>query len=251
MIGKLEIRLQTEGRINHQMSSLFHGAMMELLSEEYATFLHQSRIHPYTQHLEQRNGEWYWIVCAMNRDSIQQIIREGVFKADKIYLKQHDMKIRFADKKLEVIPYRELTDLFYQETASRYLDIQFMTPTAFKQRGRYVFYPDIRCIYQSLMNKYDAAVEEEQYLDEETLDELCERTEIVHYDLRSTYFHLEGVRIPSFYGRMTIRVGGTQTMANFANTLVRFGTYAGVGIKTSIGMGAIRTINQEGGKKHD
>ena len=250
MIGKLEIRLQTDGILNHQMSSVFHGAMMGLLSEEYATFLHESRIHTYTQHLEQRDREWYWIVCALNPDAVQQIFHEGILKADRLYLKKHDLEVRFADTRLQMISHQELTDWFYQETGSRYLNIQFLTPTAFKQRGRYIFYPDIRCIYQSLMNKYDVAVDEERYLDEETLDELCEHTEIVRYDLKSTSFHLEGVRVPAFYGKMTIRLSGTQTMANFANILFRFGEYSGVGIKTSIGMGTIRLI-EGGGRKHD
>lgn len=250
MIGRLEIRLQTDGIINHQMSSLFHGAMMELLSNEYATFLHESRIHPYTQHLEQQNGEWYWIICALNQDAVLEILQNGLSKTDKILLKKRNQEIRFAEKKLETIPYQKLTECFYSESSSRYMDIQFLTPTAFKQRGRYVFYPDIRCIFQSLMNKYDASVENERYLDEETLDELCEHTEVVRYDLKSTSFHLEGVRIPSFYGKITLRFGGTQTMANFANILFRFGTYSGIGIKASIGMGAIRII-EEGGKKHD
>ena len=37
-------------------------------------------------------------------------------------------------------------------------------------------------------------------------------------------------------------------MADFANLLFRFGTYSGVGIKTALGMGAIKLM-EKGGKK--
>ena len=250
MFGKLEIRIRAEGELNYQMSSLFHGALMELLSEEYAEFLHQSRVHPYSQHLEHRNGAWYWILCALNKDAIQQIFQEGILRVNRIFLKKPGIEVRFVDVRSEQISHRELAKWFYQAIGSRYLDIQFLTPAAFKQRGKYIFYPDMRCIYQSLMNKYDA-VSEEVWLDEDALDELCEHTEVVRYDLKSTYFHLEGVRIPSFYGQMTIRIGGTQTMANFANLLLRFGEYSGIGVKASIGMGAIRINLKERTKREN
>ena len=62
--------------------------------------------------------------------------------------------------------------------------------------------------------------------------------------MRSTRFHLEGVTIPSFIGEVTIKITGPQMMVNLANMLAAFGEYAGIGIKTSIGMGAVE-INRE------
>lgn len=96
------------------------------------------------------------------------------------------------------------------------------------------------------MNKYDAAVGENVMLDEETLDQLCEKAQIVRYDLKSVNFSLEGVRIPAFIGKITIKMNGTKTMTDFANMLIEFGTYAGVGIKTALGMGYIRQIKERG-----
>lgn len=81
-------------------------------------------------------------------------------------------------------------------------------------------------------------------VDEETLEQLCENAQIVKYDLKSVNFPLESVRIPSFIGKITIKMNGTQTMANFAKMLFEFGTYSGVGIKTSIGMGCIKLLER-------
>ena len=72
---------------------------------------------------------------------------------------------------------------FYESDSSPYIQLHFMTPTAFKQKGRYLFYPDIRCIFQSLMNKYDSAVRDEIMADEDTLEQLYESSQIIRYDL--------------------------------------------------------------------
>ena len=65
-------------------------------------------------------------------------------------------------------------------------------------------------------------------------------TSIQQYQLRSTAFSLEGVKIPAYLGTIALRVRGTNTMADFANLLLQFGEYSGVGIKTSLGMGAYK-----------
>ena len=41
-------------------------------------------------------------------------------------------------------------------------------------------------------------------------------------------------------GELGIYISGTETMARYARLLFRFGEYAGVGIKTAMGMGALR-----------
>ena len=115
---------------------------------------------------------------------------------------------------------------------------------SFKSYGRYINYPDLRLIYQSLMNKYDSVLKEASMFDEDTLDMLVEGSEIVKYNLRSYLFPLQGVKIPSFFGSMTIKVTSTDTAAKFIRLLLEFGEYSGVGIKTGLGMGAIQIVRQ-------
>ena len=80
--------------------------------------------------------------------------------------------------------------------------------------------------------------------DEETLKQLTECVSVPAYQLRSARFPLEGVKIPAFLGRMMLQVRGSGTMARYIRLLVRFGEYSGAGIKTGMGMGALRM--QEG-----
>jgi len=244
MLGRLEMKFGVQENLNYQMSSLFHGVLMEQLSAQYGEYLHQSRLHPYTQHLECRRKEWFWVINTLNQEAAKQIIHSALLPMEYVQVKQRGLEIPIQQKRFEECAYQELADQFYFAECGRYIQVHFITPTAFKQQGRYVFYPDLRCIYQSLMNKYDGAVKEESMCDEDTLQELCRNSEIKQYDLKSTWFYLEGVKIPSFIGKITIRLKGTQTIANFANMLFRFGTYCGIGIKTALGMGAIRLIGR-------
>lgn len=43
MLAKLELKLKAEQEITYPMASLFHGALIEMLPEEYAEYLHLSR----------------------------------------------------------------------------------------------------------------------------------------------------------------------------------------------------------------
>ena len=171
-----------------------------------------------------------------------------MWKIEYILIKKHDLKVLIVKKNYMETTYKELMDHFYEDDGKRYIQIHFLSPTAFKQNGRYLFYPDLRCVFQSLMNKYDSATAENTMHDEDTLEQICEHAQVIRYDLKSVSFSLEGVKIPSFIGKITIKLHGTDTMANFVNMLFEFGEYSGVGIKTSLGMGYMKIIN-EGGRK--
>lgn len=245
MIGKLEMKLESPEKLSYRMGALFHGALMEMLPEDYAEYLHRSELHPYSQYLSFRNQECYWTVCCLNEEAVNYIIRDTLQYIESIEIRKENLQIGIVQKNYQEIRYSELANRFYEREGKRYVQIHFLTPTAFKQQGRYLFYPDIRCVYQSLMNKYDAAVRDESMVDEETLQELCENTQIVRYDLKSTQFSIEKARIPAFVGKITLKLSGTKTMASFVNLLVEFGEYSGVGIKTALGMGAIK-VTKEG-----
>jgi CRISPR-associated endoribonuclease Cas6 len=121
-----------------------------------------------------------------------------------------------------------------------------LTPCAFKSRGKYVLMPTLKLIYQSLMNKFDSNAVDFSIKSDEVLEQLETYSEIVGYNLRSTHFHLEGVRIPSFVGRIGIKVHGPQPLVNLVHFMLAFGEYSGVGIKCALGMGGIRIIKKGG-----
>lgn len=63
MPSRLDMTLSGAEQLNYQMASLFHGALMEMLPEAYVAELHESMLHPYTQHLEMRGHLIIQLLC--------------------------------------------------------------------------------------------------------------------------------------------------------------------------------------------
>lgn len=240
MLSGLELKLGSDKPISSKMVSVFHGAVMELLPSDYAQILHLPELKPYTLHMERRGDDYYLICTTMNRDAYILMIENVLLKLDVFHIRHHDQDVHIVDKKLFTQDKKEISHAFYNQDCGNMVQIQFVSPTAFKKNGTFIFFPDIRLIYQSLMNKYDAVSDTESFLDIDVLEKLTQATKIVSYNIRSEYFHVEGVRIPAFVGNIKLRISANQTMVNFANMLFEYGKYSGVGVKCSLGMGAIR-----------
>lgn len=250
MPSLLKMKLKCDESINYNMSSLFHGFLMEKLPTDYVEFLHKSQLHPYTQHLELRDNTWFWVITCLDDTADKIIIRDFLLDLKYIKLKSRNISLSVGEKEYKNVGFDKLNEIFYKRTPERRINIDFITPTAFKRQGEYLFYPDIKCIYQSIMNKYDILFDKENMIDDDTLDELSNKTKIIRYKIRSVRFDMEGIFIPGFIGQITFKISGTDTLANFADFLFKFSEFSGIGIKTSLGMGSIRLF-QKGELEND
>lgn len=252
MLSVLNIELESEKNkiFSYQKTSLFQGVLMEQIDSAYAEELHQNGLKPYSQRIMSTDCRIIWQIKTLNQEAYEQIINP-LMSADfsSVLLKHDDMKLQVLDKSLSVSSYKKLIDTYYLGECPRIVKIQFTSPTSFKQNGRYVFFPDIHLLYNSLMNKYDAFAENETIGMEEVLEQLTEYSEMISYNLCSTMFHLEGIKIPAFKGSITLKIRGPQPLVNLAHLLFRFGCYSGVGIKTAMGMGAMEIVEKE--ENHD
>ena len=248
MLSKLKmvLRSETDHSMSINMASAMHGVLMELIKPDYAEYLHTESMRPYSQYLSISGEDMIWTVSALSDDAYENIIK--ILLADEldgIYLKRHDMKLKITSRELTQLPEKDLSASFYREDSSRFIKIRFASPTAFKQSGRYTFYPDLSCIYGSLMRRMDLVSDKNRMYDDDLLEELARQSEIIRYDLRSVNYHLEGVKIPAFTGWITIKVRGAQSLVNYVNMLMRFGEFSGTGIKTSLGMGALKILKKQ------
>lgn len=243
MLAKLQMRLRTkqEEFFSMEKASLFQGALMEQIDQSYVEELHRPGLHPYRQSLFLKDGAWIWEVAALNREACERILVPLSTETFTGFTIQHNqVKVSIETKTLSAEPYEKLFREFYEEESKGYYSVWFMTPTSFRKNGHYLFYPDLRCVFQSLMNKYTAASEEESMDSAETLQQLADTSRIMRYDLRSVLFQAEGVKIPAFKGNILIKNTGPQTLKNYLELLFRFGEYSGIGIKCAMGMGNIR-----------
>jgi len=167
-------------------SSMFQGVLMEWISTEYAEKLHTGGWNPYAQYIKKIQNEWYWIVSIFNEEAYQEIVPVILSEEkNEIELKRDHLTIPIIEKMIEEIDTNDLLNQFYFKDAPRTIRIRFITPTAFKQNGQYLFMPDIGCILQSMIHKYDAVTTNTGNIDEKILSELKQNLRIQQYNLRS------------------------------------------------------------------
>ena len=240
MLSSLKVEL--DGEIdksrNDLLGSLFQGFIMENIDTDYADTLHVSTLHPYSQYVTMKDDRIIWTLNTLNTEAKEKIA-DKVKKMEKINIKYKGNEYKIVSTKEESISYQNLVKESYLKDGGRRLKVTFLTPTSFKQDGRYVIFPTVRLIFQSLMMKFDKSSSDMEVFGKDILETFENYTEITMYKLRSTYFHLDGTKIPAFIGDITITVKGPAQLVNLANLLLKFGTYSGVGIKTGIGMGGI------------
>ena len=242
MYAKLRMELDSTA-VNFQQSSNFQGVIMETIAPAYAARLHGNQLNPYSQCITKENDKVIWSVKALNEEAYENIILP-VSKLTDITLRKKQISMSVYNKTVTVKDEKELVKEFYDKKCSKYLEVKFQTPTSFKSDGKYIIYPDLGLIYASLMRKYSAASEEFDMFDEETLEALVEQREIVRYRLNTVPFPLEKIKITGFTGNICIHIRGTETMARYVRMLLEFGEFAGVGIKTGMGMGAMKYIRR-------
>jgi CRISPR-associated endoribonuclease cas6 len=252
MPGRLVIELENNKEIpfNYSLSTAFQGYLMELIDEKFAEKMHSSGYHPYSQFVTVSDGKIKWTVNVLDKEAEMYIVNRLLEDDIKsVHINKLDDDLCIVNKDYSVTTYEDLFKECYFKNDSRYVEVRFLTPTAFKQNNRYQFFPNIKLIFQSLMMKYDASSSENVIFDEELLKHFEENLEIVSYNLRSTSFFVNTNKMPAFTGRLVFKANGPMQMANLAYLLLRFGAYSGVGIKSGMGMGGIEVNINKGKEK--
>ena len=114
MFTKLILKLSETENMSYQMASLFHGVLMEIISPEYASELHLSQLHPYTQHLEKNENEWFWIITTLDERARHEIIDKIVSEVSDIYLSKKQINIKILEKTCVELSNREIAGKFYK-----------------------------------------------------------------------------------------------------------------------------------------
>ena len=168
------LTIQLKGEEGHRhgsyLASLMQGVLMERINPAYAEYLHRTGAHPYSQNIQIKEDRIYWNINALSDDAEQYIVRPILKGGDEAILLTHRQEtLQIIDKKVDSISYDEMVQKYYLGSNSRNLTVQFLTPTSFKQSGKYCIFPSSRLIFQSLMMRYDAGAEQSSIFSEERL----------------------------------------------------------------------------------
>ena len=226
------------------LGPFMQGVLMERANRSYAELLHQLPFNPYSQYVcKDRDGALLWKINALNAEAAEHVI-EPVRKMNSFEVRSRKETFEVVKTTTETINLKSLLDSIYEPGESK-AKIQFITPTSFKSQGAYVFMPTARLMLQNLLMHYGQVYDQNKEADEETVSFIDQHVRIVSYDLQSRYFaHVSGgdKKIPAFAGNLTLSMNGPTTVVGLVRMLLKFGEYAGVGIKTSMGMGGIKCL---------
>lgn len=226
-----------------QLAPFLQGALMEHIDKEYAERLHGLPFNPYSQccTFDSENNQIIWKIKALTNEATQHLIKP-MQETDFVFLKKLDADLPIVAKTIDETPLRSITDLIAKDPTQK-SSIDFVTPTAFKSKGSYVFMPSVRLIFQNLLMRYGQIYGADKDIDPETMRYIDEHVSIASYSIRSKYFGnvtQENKKLPAFVGSISIYAKGPQHLIGLVRMLVKFAEYSGVGIKTSMGMGGVQ-----------
>lgn len=257
MLKLFEIPLQLpEGeRIHSSMGSIFHGALMELLPSELVEYLHEQNLRPFSQSVFfDRNKGPVWRIGVMS-DVVENAFLFGLAEGETLRLQQKGYEIRLGEVRcVQQSSFEELAEqAFTAEETAQNMEMTFLTPTSFKRDGQYVLFPETRLILQSLLMRWNSLCPDIQLQEENLAGKLADKMPIVRYHLHSSAFSLERQRIHGFQGNLSFHSYGPDSVQRILLLLLSFAPYAGVGIKTALGMGAVSVslcYGRKEGKEH-
>lgn len=243
MITRLELELKTDKKVNNVYGNLLQGYLMSLLNSDYADFLHETPLNPYSQYVyyDKEKDSYIWRIATLNEEAKKQIIDKVLAVKDKtIELKHNDITLKIISNKItEETSYKNIADKYFLSKTNRVIKIRTLTSATYKSNGQYQMFPEVKSLYVSLFNKWNEFNTKVDLNDGETLQHLINHTHIDSYDLKSTKFATDGINIKSFKGTFSLYVKGPSPLVNIANMLFDYGQYSGLGAKTSMGMGGI------------
>jgi len=215
---------------------------MEHVDPAYADVLHRLPFNPYSQYcrIDQNSGKLVWRINILTDEAAMHLVKP-LLNVNCISLKRYGITLVPASVYYETIELKNVTDIIRNDSQAL-TKISVVTPTAFKSSSDYVNMPTTRLIFQNLLMHYSQVYEGSHEVDVDTLEYITQRTTITSFNLKSTHFVVStggSKKIPAFIGSLTIAAKGPQTLNGLVRMLLRFGEYAGLGIKTSMGMGGL------------
>jgi len=129
-------------------------------------------------------------------------------------------------------------DLFNNASPKRLINMEFVTPTSFRQKGRQIILPDPRLIFLSLMSRWNAfSPINFSFPNEFYRDILWDR-----FAFKTEILHMSQYKIKGFVGSGTLRLWKNipREYRRMLVCLARYAEISGVGYKTTMGFGVVR-----------
>lgn len=247
MIQSLEIKIAAPAgvKIYSAMGSVLHGALMQQLDYDYAALLHTQALRPYSQcvYYDKVRQATFWRLNALNKQAQNEILGAAFALSSKVYLEQKNLEIQLLSKEYSAeTTYDALAEKFFANPLTgRIVKYNFLTPVGFKSEGNYVIFPQPAMLFNSLIRRWNAFADSNFLAAQDLAKDLSGEVYVKDYMLQMRQYSVDGARIPAFQGMYSLGMKGNIMSNRVIALLSEYANYCGVGIKTALGMGAVKS----------
>lgn len=244
MLKKREIIFKKDenSKLNEKNGSLLHGFLMENMSEEAAAILHKDSLRPYSQYMyfSKEFNRWVWTINTLNK-WVNSAVEDAISNLNKVELKHKNSVFEIDHTRIHPgKSYKELTTESYSREGYRNIIVTFQTPCSFKVSGNNVIYPEIKFIYNNILNRWNSFSDLVSINDKEAIEHIIEHTYVHDFSIKGSRYSLKSANIRGFVGRIHFKVKGPDSLVALSNVMFKFAEYSGLGSRTALGMGGIK-----------
>ncbi|MCL0053026.1 CRISPR-associated endoribonuclease Cas6 [Dehalococcoidales bacterium] len=264
MIGSILVSLSTKEEVvlKGLGGEALHGLFFEVLkgkSEAIASKLHNLKaekpfsLSPPLEENELKQG--YSFIPQGERITFKVTLLDEELLADAIsafftaMLEGRILKLSEKSVVVEKVDVREgkfvsftsFTKILSEVDLQEKITLEFLTPTSFRVNEMQSLFPEPRLVLSSLLKRWNV-FSKTKLADE--VSEIFPLIQVSNYSLRTELVNFSKYKIIGFKGRIEYRLPQKSpgTLLQATNALADFAFYAGVGTKTTMGMGQTRRI---------
>ncbi|MCB8983446.1 MAG: CRISPR system precrRNA processing endoribonuclease RAMP protein Cas6 [Ardenticatenaceae bacterium] len=223
--------------LHRGLHAILLGALHQA-DEQLSATVHEMRLKPFTQALlpAEAGDGWVWRITLLD-ESLYEPLCQGLTEAKPGQLQKRPFH---ADLPAMTVIYTSYQALDQPPTAERY-HVQFLTPTAFKQRTYTEPIPNPYLCFQSWWTRWNEFAPKDAAMNVAVLDIVKAHMVVSHFRLHSVIFRDANRWLVGGVGRVTFQVLQPKRVSSewwqAAATLAAYAPYCGTGHKTTQGMG--------------
>ena len=250
MIVQHKITLEIKEKLpSSAIAYPLYAWLLSHISKETGDALHEQGLRPISQYVYREGEHIRWVVNLLNDEAAE--LFGPILERESAAL-IHQGVIPFGEHRTETIESAQcLLGRARNMDAGNRFALDMVTPTAFKQSGRYAIFPQESLMLQSLITRWGLCFPEFPLDDPDAMQAILAGLHVVDYRLHTARYTMKQTKIPSFMGRVMLEGHLPVPLMEIVKTLYVFAPYAGMGIKTALGMGGVRLCEtqKEDGKR--
>ena len=223
-----------------------YSALLEQMPAEAAEWFHEQSFTPLSQYwlVDKFAHRACWRVSLLG-DEAESLLLAPLEALSRLNLRECTQPLAVSLEGRE--RYASLSEFWNRAAAMPDVpshQLRIWTPASFKSGGRYAIFPEARLILQNLVLRWNAIAPQCAISDEDALRMLEEKISIRDYRLQTSRFLLKEQRIPGFSGQIWLQNRLPAPLMEIWKLLLLFADFAGIGIKTALGMGGATLVQK-------